>query len=271
MRTSALLLAALAKVVVSQDDSTWAAPGATDLRAPCPLLNSLANHGFLPHNGANISVADLLNAMDDALNLSDDARLFFTAQGNKALTASSTGNASTFHLTDLNTHDLIEHDGSLSRADIDQDGGDNWSFNATYFNETKSYWTTDKITLTQGAKALYARQKTQESVNPSYDLPLAQHSNALGQTAMYLGLFGDYSSGNARRDWVVYFFGKWTFSARTTSPDGNLCMRTPGYCLVIHLLTLTVSSWQRMNVCRTRWDGLGGPTVIRSQQWEFWA
>ena len=26
-------------------------PGAGDLRGPCPGLNALANHGYLPHNG----------------------------------------------------------------------------------------------------------------------------------------------------------------------------------------------------------------------------
>lgn len=206
MRQQSLLLSLLASTVLSQDDSTWTAPTATDLRSPCPLLNSLANHGYLPHTGANISVPVLLDALDTALNLADSARSFFQLQGNKALTASSTGNASTFHLTDLNTHDLIEHDGSLSRADIGQ--GDNWSFNSTIFDETKSYWTDATISLTQAAQALHARQQTQKETNPEYKVPLAQHSNALGQTAMYLGLFGDYNDGNAQRDYVVYFFGK---------------------------------------------------------------
>lgn len=207
MKQIAILFSVLAKTVVSLDDPAWTAPTPTDLRSPCPLLNTLANHGFLPHTGANISVPALLDALDDALNLADSARAFFQIQGDKALTASSTGNASTFHLTDLNTHDLIEHDGSLSRADVGQDGGDNWSFNNTIFEEAKAYWTTDTISLMQAASALYARQQTQKDANPSYDVPLAQHSNALGQTAMYLGLFGDYTDGNARKDWVVYLFG----------------------------------------------------------------
>ena len=33
----------------------WVAPGAGDQRGPCPGLNALANHGYLPHNG----VADI--------------------------------------------------------------------------------------------------------------------------------------------------------------------------------------------------------------------
>lgn len=29
----------------------YKAPGATDQRGPCPGLNAMANHGYLPHNG----------------------------------------------------------------------------------------------------------------------------------------------------------------------------------------------------------------------------
>lgn len=29
----------------------WVAPGPNDIRGPCPGLNSLANHGYIPHSG----------------------------------------------------------------------------------------------------------------------------------------------------------------------------------------------------------------------------
>lgn len=29
----------------------WVAPGPNDLRGPCPGLNAMANHNYLPHNG----------------------------------------------------------------------------------------------------------------------------------------------------------------------------------------------------------------------------
>lgn len=81
------------------------------------------------------------------------------------------------------------------------------AFNATIFEETKSYWTEAVITTTQAAHALEARIETQKVANPTFDLPLAQYSNAIGQTAMYLGVFGEYGAGNANRDQVIYFFG----------------------------------------------------------------
>ncbi|KAE9572349.1 putative sterigmatocystin biosynthesis peroxidase stcC [Colletotrichum fructicola] len=205
MRVSLLSFALFTAAVLGQDAAhQWQAAGANDLRSPCPLLNSLANHGYLPRTGRNISVDALIEGMHAGLNLRDDAKLFFRLQGNKALTASSTGDAQTFHLSDLITHDLIEHDASLSRADIHF--GDNWSFNQTIFDETKSYWPADLISISDAAKALVARQKTAKAVNPEFNLPLDGYTNSLGQTAMYLGLFGDYEDGNARTDWAVYFF-----------------------------------------------------------------
>jgi hypothetical protein len=41
-------------------------PGA--VRSPCPALNSLANHGFLPRNGKDISVPHLIKACDGVLS-----------------------------------------------------------------------------------------------------------------------------------------------------------------------------------------------------------
>ncbi|KAF6816284.1 hypothetical protein CPLU01_13918 [Colletotrichum plurivorum] len=205
MRVSVLSFALFAAPALCQDaQHAWQAPGANDRRAPCPLLNSLANHGYLPRNGMNISVDALIEGMHAGLNLREDAKLFFRLQGNKALEASSTGDKATFHLSDLNKHDLIEHDASLSRADIFF--GDNWSFNQTIFDETKSYWPNEKISISDAARALAARQKSAEKVNPEFNLPLDGHTNSLGQTAMYLGLFGDYDDGNANRAWVEYFF-----------------------------------------------------------------
>lgn len=41
--------------VSTTGEYAWVAPGAGDQRGPCPGLNALANHGYLPHNG----VADI--------------------------------------------------------------------------------------------------------------------------------------------------------------------------------------------------------------------
>lgn len=41
---------------------TYSLPGPDDLRSPCPFINSLANHGYLPRDGRNILAKDLQSA-----------------------------------------------------------------------------------------------------------------------------------------------------------------------------------------------------------------
>ncbi|KXH35353.1 hypothetical protein CSIM01_08928 [Colletotrichum simmondsii] len=48
---------------------TWSPPGPNDQRAPCPVMNTLSNHGFVPHNGRNITKDILIKALNDALNV----------------------------------------------------------------------------------------------------------------------------------------------------------------------------------------------------------
>ncbi|EEB97652.1 hypothetical protein MPER_02989, partial [Moniliophthora perniciosa FA553] len=66
-----LVLAAVATVTAS-DDHSWQAPGPNDLRSPCPGLNTLANHGFLPRNGSNITIPAVLEAGLEGFNVHQD-------------------------------------------------------------------------------------------------------------------------------------------------------------------------------------------------------
>ncbi|KAI8049459.1 Chloroperoxidase [Syncephalis plumigaleata] len=74
-------------------------------RSPCPLLNTLANHGYLPRDGRNIDRKTLGTALEH-LNLSPgyvDAKL--------------SDDELVFDLSDLQQHNIIEHDVSLTRQD----------------------------------------------------------------------------------------------------------------------------------------------------------
>ncbi|KAF5706571.1 chloroperoxidase [Fusarium globosum] len=43
---------------------TYAPSGPNDIRGPCPMINSLANHGYLPRDGRNVRVEEVLAGMD---------------------------------------------------------------------------------------------------------------------------------------------------------------------------------------------------------------
>jgi hypothetical protein len=79
-------------------------------RAPCPMLNTLANHNFLPHNGKAITSARVKYALGTALNIDAGLSQFLF---DFALTTSPEANATTFSLNDLGRHNILEHDASL--------------------------------------------------------------------------------------------------------------------------------------------------------------
>ncbi|KAF3917345.1 Chloroperoxidase [Orbilia brochopaga] len=56
----------------------WKHAEITDLRSPCPVLNSLANHGFIPRDGRNITSDDFTKAFQEVLGLAPDTALALT-------------------------------------------------------------------------------------------------------------------------------------------------------------------------------------------------
>jgi hypothetical protein len=90
-------------------------------RSPCPGLNVLANEGVLPKDGRNITQNMLKHAIMDIYNLDDPLAGLLSFQ---AFQFDANGR-DTIELSDLNKHDTIEHDASLTRLDTAQ--GDNHS------------------------------------------------------------------------------------------------------------------------------------------------
>ncbi|RKL00196.1 hypothetical protein BFJ68_g12881 [Fusarium oxysporum] len=102
--------------------------------------------------------------------------------------------------------DLIEHDGSLSRADIFF--GDNHSFNETIWASTASHFTEPTISIATAAKARKERLKAAEAANPEFSLPADLQQFSFIETALYLSVFGNLNDGNAKTEWVKTLFRK---------------------------------------------------------------
>ncbi|KAH6692686.1 Chloroperoxidase [Plectosphaerella plurivora] len=192
--TTALLAVTLAAEALAYPSSAnpWKAAGPNDRRSPCPMVNSLANHGYLPRDGLNISLADLIVGFTDAVNLDPAAT---TLVGSKALTTSTTGNSATFNLDDLRTHGVIEHDGSLSRNDIFF--GDNYSFNKTIWGSVAAHFTNETISIPTAAAARKARLAAAAAANPEFSLNADGTQFSFIETALYLSVFGNINDGNA--------------------------------------------------------------------------
>ncbi|KAI0475999.1 Cloroperoxidase [Xylariaceae sp. FL0804] len=192
-----LLLTAMGIGSVSAGDYDWhpQVPG-FDVRAPCPGLNTLANHGYLPRTGKDIDKDTLIQGLMDGVSLDLE---FATALWDMAITTNPTPNATTFSLDDIAQHNLLEHDGSLSRSDWNV--GDNDNFNQSIFDETRSYFTGPVIDLATAARAKLARVATSKATNAKFTA-----SENWGTTAAYLLAFGNKTTGIARTDMVEYFF-----------------------------------------------------------------
>ena len=191
------------------------------------MVNTLANHGFLPHDGLDVSMADLIVAFSASVNLASAATQLV---GAKALTASTTGNASTFNLDDINKHGIIEHDGSLSRADVYF--GDNHSFNSTIWNSVAAFFTADTIDVATAAAARKARIATATAENPTFNMSATDIQFSFIESALYLGILGNITAGVVPTKFVTTLFQEerlpyeegWTRSAEEITAAGVLTL-----------------------------------------------
>ncbi|KAI1810711.1 Cloroperoxidase [Poronia punctata] len=97
------------------DIKPYIKPKSTDSRSPCPMLNTLANHGYLPHDGHNITAEEIGSAILSSTNWSADFGL------GPATTALKNLNQTTLSLSDLDSPAGGEHPASLTRADSPSD------------------------------------------------------------------------------------------------------------------------------------------------------
>ena len=74
------------------------------------MLNTLANHEFLPHNGRAFTLRMVKDALKTALNVSEDLSELLHYQ---ALKTNRAPNATTWGLDTLSIHNILEHDASL--------------------------------------------------------------------------------------------------------------------------------------------------------------
>lgn len=167
------------------------------------MLNALANHGFLPHDGKNITENVTATALDTALNIPPE---FGTALHRIAVRTNPDGNATnTFSLDNLGRHNILEHDASLSRQD--SFFGDALVFNQTVFDETRSHWQ-ETIDVPQAAAARQARVATSNATNPTFGFTKIGTQFSLGESAAYILVLGNTTSRTVNRTVVEFLFRK---------------------------------------------------------------
>ncbi|PMD39603.1 Cloroperoxidase [Hyaloscypha variabilis F] len=179
----------------------WTPAGPTDLRGPCPMMNTLANHGFLPHDGGNITKENAVHALTTAINFNTSLA---TLMWEQALIANPEPNATFFTLDNLNRHNVLEHDASMSRSDAFF--GNNHIFNQSIFDTTRAYWTADTLTADMLANGKIARQLASKSTNPEYSFTTTNEAFSLGEVAAPIIVFGDMATATVNKSFVEFFF-----------------------------------------------------------------
>ncbi|KAH8885374.1 putative chloroperoxidase [Thozetella sp. PMI_491] len=115
----ALIFCSFIAAVAALLPSHWAPAGPTDSRSPCPGLNTLANHGFLPHDGRNITISQFVDAISKGFGFDDSVGQFLATTAFNFLGVDLN---SGMDLELLNTPNVLEHNASLTRHD--QPGAD---------------------------------------------------------------------------------------------------------------------------------------------------
>ena len=170
------------------------------------MMNTLANHHFLPHDGGAVTPLTesiVVAALHEGLNFNESLGKIMFEQ---ALPANPEANATFFTLDMLNRHNVLEHDASLSRSDAYF--GNNHVFNQTIFDESKKYWTGDVLDREMLSNGKLARMLQSKATNPEYRFTETVEHFSIGEILAPVVVFGDRESVTVNKTLVEYFFGE---------------------------------------------------------------
>lgn len=171
------------------------------VRGPCPMMNTLANHGYINHDGRNITAEGLVNGLVNGLNFDPTLAAGLFAQ---VIVANPEPNATYFTLEQIREHDVLEHDASLSRADAYF--GNNYSFNESVFAESTSFWSGDVLDANALAMSKVGRQVSSKAHNPTYRWTASVENAGVFEVGGIIIALGDLATSTVERSYVEYFF-----------------------------------------------------------------
>ncbi|EJD46377.1 heme-thiolate peroxidase [Auricularia subglabra TFB-10046 SS5] len=179
-----------------------------DQRGPCPGLNALASHGYLPRSGV-ATPAQIINAVQEGFNMAHDIAIFvtyaaFLVNGNQLTNLMSIGSSCGLSsLTGpapplpalaggLNVHGTFEGDASLSRSDDFL--GDNHNFNATLFDQiisdSKTYGG-GRYNMTAAGEVRWRRIQESIAHNPDFYFSNPRFNTAYAEAVFPIAYFID--------------------------------------------------------------------------------
>ncbi|KIJ31387.1 hypothetical protein M422DRAFT_36236 [Sphaerobolus stellatus SS14] len=176
-----------------------------DMRGPCPGLNTLASHGYLPRNGI-ATPAQIINAVQEGFNMGNDLAVFvtyaaFLVDGNQVTNLLSIGGKSSLTGPDppkpaivggLDTHAVFEGDASMTRGDAFF--GDNHSFKENQFDEFIAFsnkFGGGKYNLTVASEFRWQRIQESTATNPNFSFISPRYFTAYAESTFPITFFVD--------------------------------------------------------------------------------
>ncbi|KAF8148694.1 aromatic peroxygenase precursor [Crassisporium funariophilum] len=201
-----------------------------DMRGPCPALNTLASHGWLPRNGI-ATPAQIVDAVQEGFNMENGLAIFatyaaFLVDGNVITNQLSIGGKSKLTGPDppapaivggLNTPGVFEGDASMTRGDAFF--GDNHDFNETLFNEFVDFsnrFGGGKYNLTVAGELRFQRIKDSIATNPNFSFVSPRYFTAYAESTFPINFFIDGRQTDGQLDLNVAR----NFFQNSRMPDG---------------------------------------------------
>ncbi|GAA5853084.1 hypothetical protein JCM8547_000195 [Rhodosporidiobolus lusitaniae] len=197
----------------------YKAPGPTDQRGPCPGLNTLANHGYLPRSGI-VTGSDVIKATGEGFNMGADlagvlvliavafggnlATSTFSIGGEDERTYSKSGLGSKAlgRQWGLDGHSRCEGDASATRADFFTNNGDNHNGQPDRFRRF--------MELAKKNGGEFNVQAANELFAQNADITLATNSQQYYQAYTVIVILGEYP-------FIPNFFSNGTYGAGGTA------------------------------------------------------
>lgn len=132
----------------------WTAPGSGDQRGPCPGLNALANHNYLPHNGV-ATIQQFIDATNKVYGMGLDLAGFLAIYG-----AVMDGDLKSWSIGGPPPPQGISYSHNKYEADVSPTRGDLYQYGDDYHVQVPQF------------EALYNKQANVPNDQANYDLPL---------------------------------------------------------------------------------------------------
>ncbi|KAJ3310502.1 hypothetical protein HDV04_005001 [Boothiomyces sp. JEL0838] len=173
------------------------APVPSDVRSPCPALNTLANHGYIAHSGKTIDLPILEEAITQVYGFAPTAAKKLV----KALDNFKNPDG-TFDLSALQKHNAIEHDASLVHDDTGL--APNYITNQTLVKTLLGNKT--ELSIEDLGRYMKNRQVECQKNDKFYSYGLKNQITGLAEASTLMTVFGNDKS--ARVDFLMEFLGK---------------------------------------------------------------